>query len=107
MALAEFFEVFFEDDAGSVVVQVRETAVATEGDEVVVTFGLVTLKTAWHEVIVTSNILEAHPCAVRLRMNGAPRVSVGFMYGPPAMNGAPKMLVGFYVWATRPPASLW
>jgi hypothetical protein len=33
VALAEFFESFFEDDAGVVVVQVKETAVITEGDE--------------------------------------------------------------------------
>jgi hypothetical protein len=33
--LADSFELFFEDDSGGVVVEVRETAVTTEGDEVV------------------------------------------------------------------------
>lgn len=53
VALSEFFEGFFEDDAGLVVVQEWGLVVTTEGDEVVVTLGLVTLQTARHEVIVT------------------------------------------------------
>jgi hypothetical protein len=59
--LTESFEDFFEEDAGVIVVQVWETPVATEGDEVVVSFGLVTLETARHEVIVTSEIPGPHP----------------------------------------------
>ncbi len=33
---AETFELFFEDDAGGVVVEIGETLITTEGDEVVV-----------------------------------------------------------------------
>ncbi len=71
----KLFEGFFEDDAGWVVVQVGEATVTTEGDEVVVSFGVVTLEPARHEVIVTSDTLSPHPCAMGLRMNGAPKVS--------------------------------
>jgi hypothetical protein len=56
VALPDFFEGFFEDDSGSIVVQIRETPVTTEGDEVVVSFGLVTLESTRHEVIVSSDI---------------------------------------------------
>src|SRR6185312_6459758 len=50
VTLSKLLECFLEDDAGAVVVQVGKTAVATEGDEVVVAFGLITLETARHEV---------------------------------------------------------
>ena len=48
MADAEFFERLFEGDAGGVVVEVREATMATEGDEVVVAFGLIALEAARH-----------------------------------------------------------
>jgi hypothetical protein len=48
VALAEPFERGEEGDAGVVVVQVGEPVVTTEGEEVVVAFGLVTLQTARH-----------------------------------------------------------
>jgi len=37
--------------------QVGLAAIAAEGDEMIVAFGLVTLQAARHEVIVASNIL--------------------------------------------------
>jgi hypothetical protein len=49
VALAKSFEGVEESDAGVVVVQVGEPVVATEGEEVTVAFGLVTLQTAGHE----------------------------------------------------------
>jgi hypothetical protein len=61
VSLTESFEDFFEDDAGVIVVQVWETSVTTEGNEVIVSFGLVTLQTARHEVIVSSGIAGPHP----------------------------------------------
>jgi hypothetical protein len=48
VTLPEFLQGFFEDNAGVIVVQVWETTETTEGDEVVVAFGLVTLETARH-----------------------------------------------------------
>ncbi len=45
---SEAFEGVEEDDAGVVVVEVGETPVTTEGDEVVVTEGVVTLQMARH-----------------------------------------------------------
>jgi hypothetical protein len=55
VALPESFQCLLEDDAGLVVVQVWGSVVTTEGDEVVVALGLVTLRAARGEVIVTSN----------------------------------------------------
>lgn len=43
VALTEGFEGGFEGDAGLVVMEVAETVVTVEGDEVEVAFGLVTL----------------------------------------------------------------
>jgi hypothetical protein len=63
MPLANAFEYFFEGDAGLIVVEVREPMEAAEGDEVIVAFGLVTLQTAGHEVIVSSGVL--HPTRPR------------------------------------------
>ena len=83
VTLPELFERLGEDDAGASFVQVGETVVTTEGDEVIVAFGLVTFQTARHEVIVVSNVVGPHPCAMRLRMNGAPRM-LSFMGGLPA-----------------------
>jgi hypothetical protein len=56
----------------------REAAVTTEGDEVVVTLGLVMFQTTRHGVIVTSNILGLHPCAMKPRMedSGVPGAAV-------------------------------
>ncbi len=48
VALAEGFESVEEDRSGMVVVEVGESLVTTEGEEVVVAFGLVTLQTAGH-----------------------------------------------------------
>ena len=45
---AELFEGLFENDAGVVVVEKRSPLVTTEGDEVVVAEGVVTLEAAWH-----------------------------------------------------------
>ena len=74
VSLPKSFECLLEDDAGAVFVQVRETVITTEGDEVVVAFGLVAFQTTRHEVIVISDVVGPHPCAMKLRMNGAPRV---------------------------------
>ena len=49
VTLAEPFQCFFKDCSGMIIVEVRETAVTTEGEEVVVAFGLVSLETARHE----------------------------------------------------------
>jgi hypothetical protein len=46
--LPETLESIEEDDASVVVIQIRETLVTTEGDEVVVAEGVVTLETARH-----------------------------------------------------------
>lgn len=51
---AELFERFLKEDAGAVAIQIRETPVTTEGDEVVVAFGLITLQMARHGSIVVS-----------------------------------------------------
>jgi hypothetical protein len=48
VALAESLKGVEEGDTGVVVVQVGEPVVTTEGEEVVVAFGLVTLQTAGH-----------------------------------------------------------
>jgi hypothetical protein len=48
VSLADSFEGFFEDDAGVVVVEIREPVVTTEVDGVVVALGLVSLQTARH-----------------------------------------------------------
>lgn len=87
VTLPEFFERLREDDAGAVFVQLGETVVTTEGDEVLVAFGLVTFQTARHEVIVVLKVVGPHPCAMKLRMNGAPEG---------------LWLVGVTGWATRP-----
>jgi hypothetical protein len=92
--LAESFESLFKEDAGPVVVQVRETPVTAEGDEVIVAFGLVSLQTARHGVIVNSSILQPHPCAMKLRMNGAPEMRWLVMGGPPAVWGWLRRRVG-------------
>jgi hypothetical protein len=86
VTLPELFERLGEDDAGALFVQVGETVVTTEGDEVIVAFGLITFQTARHEVIVVSKVVGPHPCAMKLRMNGAPRI------------------LSFIGWATRHPA---
>lgn len=48
VTLAEGFELVQEGGPGIVIVEVRQTVVTTEGEEVEVAFGLVTLQTAWH-----------------------------------------------------------
>ena len=48
VALAESLKDVEEGDAGVVVVEVGESVVATEGEEVVVAFGLVSLQTTRH-----------------------------------------------------------
>jgi len=65
VALAESFEGVEEDDAGVVVVQVGQPVVTTEGEEVMVAFGLVTLQTARHGS-------ERWYLMERLRWPGAP-----------------------------------
>ena len=45
---AEFFKGVFEGDAGAGVVEERKPLVTTEGDEVIVAEGVVTLEAAWH-----------------------------------------------------------
>lgn len=54
VALSDAFDGFFEGCAGVVVVQVRKSAVTTEGDEVVVTESVVSLEAAGHDRIVAS-----------------------------------------------------
>lgn len=52
VALATEVQDLFEADVGVVIVEVREAAVTTEGDEVQVAFVLVALQTRRHSVIV-------------------------------------------------------
>ena len=52
VALAESLERGEEGDAGVVVVEVGEPVITTEGEEVVMAFGLVTLQTTRHRSIV-------------------------------------------------------
>jgi hypothetical protein len=52
---------------------------------VVVAFGLVSLQTARHEVIVTLGTRLPHPCAMRPRMNGAPKMILWVGHPPPKM----------------------
>jgi len=61
MSLSKSFECVQKDKPSAVFVQVRETVVTAEGDEVVVAFGLVAFQTARHEVIVISNVVGPHP----------------------------------------------
>jgi hypothetical protein len=49
VTLAEAVQCFFKDSSGMIIVQQGETAVTTEGEEVMVAFGLVSLQTAGHE----------------------------------------------------------
>ena len=87
-----------------VVMEEGKTAVTTEGDEVVVTLGLVALQTGGHVVRVvdwvdggygTSGWVVSHPSAMRLRLDGA-RWGSGFatkgMGGPPAHLPYPSSL---------------
>jgi len=112
VALPGAFQGFEEGDAGVVVVEVGKTFVTTEGDEVVVSEGVVSLETArhgrteyrWVPRSWTSFVHERdwsgegvggcgdpHPAHDdETVMNGAP------MIGPPAVNGPPGMC--------RPPA---
>ena len=48
MTDTEFFESVFEGDAGAGVVEEWDPLVTTEGDEVIVAEGVVTLEAAWH-----------------------------------------------------------
>jgi hypothetical protein len=48
MSLPYTFQGGEEGDAGVIVVQVGKPMVTTEGEEVVVAFGLIALQTAWH-----------------------------------------------------------
>jgi hypothetical protein len=48
VTLAEGFECVQEDRSGVVVVQVGEAVITTEGEEMEMAFGLITLKTAGH-----------------------------------------------------------
>lgn len=48
MSLAEFFKDGEEGYAGVVIVEVWEQVITTEGEEMVVAFGLVTLQAAGH-----------------------------------------------------------
>ena len=55
MTAAELLERLLKEDAGAGVVEIRETLITTEGDEVVVAFGLITFQTARHGSIVVSD----------------------------------------------------
>jgi hypothetical protein len=48
VTVSESFEGIQEDGAGVGVVEIREAVVTTEGDEMIVAFGLVSLQTAGH-----------------------------------------------------------
>ncbi len=52
---SELFEDCCEGGAGVIVVEVRAPPMATEGDEVVMAFGLVTFEAAWHGVRLTDD----------------------------------------------------
>jgi hypothetical protein len=56
VALADSFEGFFEEDAGGVVVEIGEMAIAAEVDGVVVALGLVALETTWRELMVAEGM---------------------------------------------------
>jgi hypothetical protein len=53
VTLANSFERLLEDDAGVVVGQIGKTLITTEGNEVVVAFGLITLQTTRHQIILS------------------------------------------------------
>ena len=74
MALAEGFEGVLEDGAGVVVVEVGETVVATEGDEVVVTEVVVALQTARHLPRVHDWVPRSWTLFVHERVCGVVRV---------------------------------
>jgi hypothetical protein len=57
----KFFEFAFEGETGKVVVEIRKTAITTEGDEVIAALGLVSLQGARHEDIVASFSRPRHP----------------------------------------------
>ena len=58
---AEFFEGVFEGDARAVVVEEWEPLITTEGDEVIVAEGVVTLEAAWHRGYGSSGCCGPHP----------------------------------------------
>ena len=58
---ADFFKCFFKRDAGAVVVEEWEPLVTTEGDEMVVAEGVITLEAAWHKGYGSSDGLGTPP----------------------------------------------
>jgi len=50
--LSQLFECFEEDASGEIVGEIRETPGTTEGEEVVVALGVISLETARHEEVV-------------------------------------------------------
>ena len=57
----QFFECVFEGEAGAVVVEEWQPLVTTEGDEVIVAEGVVTLEAAWHRGYGSSGCCGPHP----------------------------------------------
>jgi hypothetical protein len=72
VALASLFEDFEEDCAGVVVVEEGKPMVATEGDEVIVTEGVVSLEVARHAELDGDYPTHRDDTA----MNGAPTPTV-------------------------------
>lgn len=105
VSLPKLFEDRFEGKSGVVVVEIRQTTVAAEGDEVFVALRLVALETTGHEMRVwcssdTPNHLIVGAPSIR-RMGGLGRI-------PPirdeAAYGWGTPLCG---WATRPDEWRW
>jgi actin-like ATPase involved in cell morphogenesis len=60
VAAAEGLESFEEDGSGSVVVEIGEPVITTEGEEVEMSFGLVSLETARHRGMVVPGVCGPH-----------------------------------------------
>jgi len=61
--LSQPFECFEEDASGEIVGEIRETPGATEGEEVVIALGVISLETARHEEGGTGNRVTHRGCA--------------------------------------------
>ena len=92
--MTELFEGGEEDRAGVVVVQVGTTAIATEGDKVVVAGALVAFESGGHGQMIV--VLEAVGCCGPLAVSASHPCAM-------RMDGAPTVLVGLGVWVGHPP----
>ena len=88
VALPKCFKGVQRDSAGTVIAKIGQPTITTEGEKVVVAFGLVALEPAGHRsmVSIVDPKTRGSACepthAQRTRMNGAPRLWVS---GPPVL----------------------